>query len=96
MGPAAVDGDELPFLGSRNGWGPIAVLAPDVKPATDGLNNLGCWIAGCVMIYMALFGFGKVLFKETTLGLGILALAAAAGYYIYRDLSKRGWSSIAE
>ena len=28
--------------------------------------------------------------------LGMLALSAAAGYYIYRDLSKRGWSSIAE
>jgi len=39
---------------SRNGWGPIAALAPDVKPATDGLNNLGCWIAGCVMIYSPL------------------------------------------
>jgi hypothetical protein len=48
------------------------------------------------MIYMALFGLGKVLFKETGLGLGMLALSAAAGYYIYRDLSKRGWSSIAE
>jgi Na+/proline symporter len=81
---------------SRNGWGPVAKLAPDVKPAADGLNNLTCWIAGCVMIYMALFGLGKVLFKETGLGLGMLALSAAAGYYIYRDLSKRGWSSIAE
>ncbi len=48
------------------------------------------------MIYMALFGLGKVLFKETALGVGMLTLAAAAGYYIYRNLSKRGWSSIAE
>lgn len=81
---------------SRSGWGPVAALAPDVKPAADGLNNLGCWLAGCLMIYMALFGLGKVLFKETALGVAMLTLAAAAGYYIYRDLSKRGWSSIAE
>lgn len=81
---------------SMSGWGPVAAMAPDVKPATDGLNNLGCWIAGCVMIYMALFGLGKVLFKEVPLGLGMLALSAVAGYYIYRDLSRRGWSSIAE
>lgn len=81
---------------SRHGWGPVAALAPDVKPAADGLNNLACWIAGCVMIYMALFGLGKVLFKEVPLGLGMLTLSALAGYYIYRDLSRRGWSSISE
>ena len=57
----------------------MADAAPDVKPAADGLANLGCWIAGCVMIYMALFGLGKVLFHETALGLGMLTLAAAAG-----------------
>jgi Na+/proline symporter len=81
---------------SRSGWGPVAAAAPDVKPAGDGLNNLGCWLAGCVMIYMSLFGLGKILFRETALGAGMLALAALAGYYIYRDLTKRGWSSIAE
>jgi hypothetical protein len=48
------------------------------------------------MIYMSLFGLGKILFRETALGAGMLALAALAGYYIYRDLTKRGWSSIAE
>jgi solute:Na+ symporter, SSS family len=81
---------------SRTGWGPVAAAAPDVKPAGDGLNNLGCWLAGCVMIYMSLFGIGKLLFRETALGVGMLALSAFAGYYIYRDLTKRGWSSIAE
>ncbi len=81
---------------SRTGWGPVAAAAPDVKPAGDGLNNLGCWLAGCVMIYMSLFGLGKLLFRETALGAGMLALAALAGYYIYRDLTRRGWSSIAE
>ena len=74
----------------------MAAAAPDVRPGPDGLHNLACWIAGCLMIYMALFGFGKVLFKEIPLGLAMLALSALAGYYIYRDLSKRGWSSIAE
>lgn len=81
---------------SRGGWGPIAALAPEVKPAGDGLHNLACWIAGCVMIYMALFGLGKVLLKDTTTGLGMLALAAAAGAFIYYDLNKRGWASISE
>jgi len=81
---------------SRGGWGPIAALAPEVKPAGDGLHNLACWIAGCVMIYMALFGLGKVLLKDTGMGLGMLALAGAAGALIYYDLNKRGWASVSE
>jgi Na+/proline symporter len=81
---------------SRGGWGPIAALAPEVKPAGDGLHNLACWIAGCVMIYMALFGLGKVLLKDTGMGLGMLALAGAAGAFIYYDLNKRGWASVSE
>ena len=81
---------------SRGGWGPIAALAPEVKPAGDGLHNLAFWIAGCVMIYMALFGLGKVLLKDTGMGLGMLALAGAAGAFIYYDLNKRGWASVSE
>ena len=81
---------------SRNGWGPIAKLAPDVKPAGDVLNNLLCWMCGCVLIYGSLFGIGKIVFQETALGIGMLAVAAVAGFVIYWDLSRRGWSSIVD
>ena len=64
---------------SRNGWGPIAKLAPDVKPAGDGLKNLLCWMCGCVLIYGSLFGIGKIIFQKTALGIGMLAVAAVAG-----------------
>ena len=78
------------------GWGPIARLAPDVKPARDTASNLLCWISGCVFIYGALFGVGKLLFGDTVRGLAILAVATAAGAIIYRDLSRRGWASAIE
>ena len=81
---------------SGAGWGPVSRLAPDVKPARDGLANLVCWIAGCVLIYGSLFGIGKVILKEYTLGALLLAVSLAAGAVIYRDLSRRGWSSVAE
>lgn len=81
---------------SRSGWGPIAALAPEVKPAGDGLNNLVCWLAGLVLIYGSLFGIGKIILKETGLGLGMLAVAAVAGFVIYRDLTRRGWSSLVD
>jgi SSS family solute:Na+ symporter len=81
---------------SRAGWGPVAALAPDVRPSADGLANLIDWIAGCVLVYGALFGVGKLLLHETLAGLVLLVVAAVAGGVIYRDLSRRGWQTVVE
>ena len=78
------------------GWGPMARLAPEVKPAGDGLANLVDWIAGCMLIYGVLFGTGKLLLHETGPGLVLLAMGAAGMAIIYRDLSRRGWSAVVD
>ena len=78
------------------GWQPIARLAPDVKPSRDGLSNLLDWISGCVLIYGVLFGVGKLLLKETGIGLALLALGLLGGAVIYWDLNRRGWSSVVD
>ncbi len=81
---------------ARAGWGPIAARAPDVQPSGDGLANLVDWVAGCVLIYAALFGVGKLLLHEALPGVLLLALAAVAATIIYRDLSRRGWRTVVE
>jgi solute:Na+ symporter, SSS family len=81
---------------SRTGWGPVAARVPDVHPSADGLANLLDWVAGCVLVYGSLFGVGKLLLHEVPLGLGLLAVAAIAGWIIYRDLSRRGWRTVVE
>jgi len=81
---------------SRAGWGPVAAKAPDVHASADGLANLVDWVAGCVMIYGVLFGVGKLLLHETSLGIVLLGIGAAAGAVIYRDLSGRGWHTVVE
>jgi Na+/proline symporter len=78
------------------GWGPIAAMAPEVKPVRDGLSNLLAWVSGCVMIYGTLFGVGKLLLKQYGAGAGMLALGVAAGAVIYWDLSRRGWESVVD
>src|SRR5216117_2242646 len=81
---------------SRLGWGPVAARAPDVRPSTDGLANLLDWFAGCVLVYGALFGVGKLLLHETLPGILMLGVGAIGGVVIYRDLSRRGWRSVVE
>ncbi|HWQ55054.1 MAG TPA: sodium:solute symporter family protein [Bryobacteraceae bacterium] len=77
-------------------WKPIARLTPDVVPSHDMKYNFLDWICGCIMIYGSLFGVGKVILKETALGLLFLAFAVAAGAVIYWDLNRRGWKTIVE
>ncbi|MBI3697486.1 MAG: hypothetical protein HY238_21955, partial [Acidobacteria bacterium] len=52
-----------------------------------GRNFLN-WAAGCVLIYGALFGVGKVILREWTPGLVLLAAAGVgAGVLRRRDAS---------
>jgi SSS family solute:Na+ symporter len=78
------------------GWGPIAKLAPEVKPSRDGLANLLDWAAGCMLIYGALFGTGKMLLHEFPPGLALLGMGAVGFAILYRDLSKRGWHAVVD
>jgi solute:Na+ symporter, SSS family len=77
-------------------WGPIARKAMDVKPQHDGAANLFDWVCGCVLVYMTLFGVGKLIFGQVYAGVGFLALAAFAGWLIYRHLNRRGWKTIVD
>jgi SSS family solute:Na+ symporter len=75
-------------------WGPIAAKVQDVIPQKEGLFNVTNWLFGCLLIYMSLFGFGKLIFGETLVGVLFLIVAAIAFTVIYRNLSKRGWESL--
>ncbi len=81
---------------SGPGWAPIARLASELPRPADGRRNLADALAGCVLIYGALFGVGKLLLKQSGTGLLMLACALAAGAFIYRDLSRRGWHAAAD
>ena len=76
------------------GWKHVAELAPDIVPTHDGWYNLMDWLLGCLMVYMALFGIGKLVLGSTGVGLVFLAISAASGYAIYWDFSRRGWETL--
>jgi Na+/proline symporter len=76
------------------GWRRIAALAPDIKPVQDlGANALD-WLMGCTLVYCCLFGIGELVLQAWLSGALLLTLAAAAGYFIYWSLSRRGWETL--
>ena len=75
-------------------WGPIAREATDIVPQRDGLFNLMDWLCGVAMIYMFLFGAGKIIFGQLVMGVVFIAVGLAFGAVIYRDLNRRGWKVV--
>jgi Na+/proline symporter len=62
-------------------------------------RNVSGWLAGTSMVATTfasdtLFEVGKLIFGEQALGVALIAVGAAAGVLIYRDLSRRGWASV--
>jgi solute:Na+ symporter, SSS family len=75
------------------GWGPVARLVADVTPTRDLGRNLVAWVLGCAMVYLALFGTGKVLLREPRLGSGLLVGAAVCAAFLYRHVSRTLWTA---
>jgi Na+/proline symporter len=71
------------------GWHAVARKSR-VLPAGPGLSvRLRDWLLGCALIYLSLFGVGKLLLGERMLGWMLLGGAALCGALLARDLSDR-------
>jgi SSS family solute:Na+ symporter len=77
-------------------WGPIARKAVDVSMRRDGAWNFLDWICGCILVYMTLFGVGKLIFGQILEGAAFLIFAVVAGGTIYWDLNRRGWKTVTD
>ncbi len=77
-----------------HGWERIAALAPEIKPVRDLGANAFDWLMGCALVYCCMFGIGELVLQAWLSGLLLLAGAAAAGYFIYWSLSRRGWETL--
>jgi Na+/proline symporter len=69
------------------GWKPVAAKTPEIPETHDLARNLWCWLLGCTMTYSALFGVGKILLKNWTVGLPLVVLATACAWQMSRELS---------
>ena len=70
--------------------GTLARFYAKVRPGDENLRiGLRDWIAGCGLVYGALFGIGKLCLGEPFTGIAYLALAIACGVVIVRDVQQR-------
>ncbi len=69
------------------GWKAIASQAPEIQPTRDLGRNLLSWLVGCIMVYAALFGIGKICFGRYAEGAALAGLAAVCAYFINRLIS---------
>lgn len=70
------------------GWAPVAKLS-DVAPGAPTLAvRLRDWALGCALIYLTLFGVGKILLHEYTLGAALLAADVVVAGLLWRDLQR--------
>jgi Na+/proline symporter len=74
-----------------SGWQAIARLAPEVPPTRDLGRNLFSWVLGCAMVYLALFGMGRVLLGPFWVGVALLAVSAMCAGALYSNISRGGW-----
>jgi Na+/proline symporter len=76
-----------------SGWQAVARLAPEVPPTRDVGRNLLSWVLGCAMVYLALFGLGRVLLGPMAKGIGLLFASGICAAALYTNLARQGWSS---
>ncbi len=68
------------------GWARVSSqLGYGREPIPGGALAWTNWIAGIVAVYATLFGIGKIVFGFTGVGIVMLAVAAAAFYWISRS-----------
>ncbi|MBP9095563.1 MAG: Na+:solute symporter [Ignavibacteria bacterium] len=76
------------------GWKKISDKMKDVTPDTGYFFLFVDWACGIVLVYMFLFGMGKILFHDYLMGFVFILTGLAAAGVIFWDLNRRGWKSI--
>ncbi len=76
------------------GWRRIAQQVPEMPPVKDLASNAFDWVLGCLFVYTALFGTGKLIFGEPKLGFVLLMIATLSGLVIFWHLSRHGWQTL--
>jgi Na+/proline symporter len=73
------------------GWLPVARVAAEVPPSRDLGRNLFSWVLGCALVYLTLFGSGKLLLGNFWAGARLLFFASICAGALYQNILRSGW-----
>jgi SSS family solute:Na+ symporter len=76
---------------SGPGWRKFAPVSD--KPDYTLRYNFFHWILAAGMVYLMLFGTGKILFGQTVLGIAMLGAGVLALGVLFASLNRQGWQS---
>ena len=76
------------------GWKKIYEKLPEVKSDSNYFFLFIDWFLGIILVYMFLFGTGKIIFGDYISGFIFIIVGLIAGAIIFYDLNKRGWETI--
>ena len=76
------------------GWKKISDKLPEVQSDSHYATMFINWLSGIVLVYMMLFGVGKLILGQTGEGFVFVAIGLLAGAAIYRNLSRQGFGSL--
>jgi SSS family solute:Na+ symporter len=77
-------------------WKPVAKKFPHIESDRGYVQLFIDWVAGCVLVFFALFGFGKIILGDYGIGLIMLGVAGLAAGVIYWHLSRVGWEKVGD
>lgn len=71
------------------GWKHIQKLVPEIKEETKFGRLFINWLMGIVVVYSFLFGIGKIIFAEYSLGATLLVIAIFSAGVIYSNIGRK-------
>lgn len=76
------------------GWKKFADLYPEISADRGYAFLFADWICGIILVYMYLFGIGKLIFGDYIAGLIFIVLGTAAGWIIFKHHNYLGWKEL--
>jgi Na+/proline symporter len=70
------------------GWRAVARLAPEIVPETTLGRDLIHWLAGCTMVYTAMFGIGQACLLQWRIAAVLLVASVAFGALVFHGLDR--------
>ncbi len=70
-------------------WKTVQKDVPDIKAETRLWPNFINWILGTILIYGALFGFGKFIFLEYEQGMIYILITVTSGFFLAKNLARK-------